>query len=125
VSFTFGMSETTDSASAERTYLLPWSASVLLSILACGWGLAFLLRCGFGFVISVPVGTFTMLPAGVITVVIAPSTRTTVTVPPACQRYLSPRAGVAQPTGFSEPPGCVSGVFIRQWPAVAEPARSP
>jgi hypothetical protein len=33
------------------------------------------------------------------------------------------RIAGAQPTGFSEPPDCVSGLFIRQWPAVAEPAR--
>ena len=31
---------------------------------------------------------------------------------------------VSEPTGSIEPPDCVSGVFIRQWPAVAEPARS-
>ncbi len=30
----------------------------------------------------------------------------------------------AEPTGFSEPPDCVSGVFMRLWPAVAEPERS-
>jgi hypothetical protein len=30
---------------------------------------------------------------------------------------------VSEPTGFSEPPDCVSGLFIRQWPAVAEPER--
>jgi hypothetical protein len=28
-----------------------------------------------------------------------------------------------EPTGSSEPPDCVSGAFIRHWPAVAEPAR--
>jgi hypothetical protein len=31
---------------------------------------------------------------------------------------------LSEPTGFSEPPDRVSGVFIRQWPAVAEPERS-
>ena len=37
---------------------------------------------------------------------------------------------IAEPTGFSEPPGCAFSfllrflVFIRQWPAVAEPERS-
>jgi hypothetical protein len=31
---------------------------------------------------------------------------------------------MAEPTGSSEPPDFVSGVFRRQWPAVAEPARS-
>jgi hypothetical protein len=30
---------------------------------------------------------------------------------------------ISEPTGFSEPPDCVSGLFIRQWPAVAEPER--
>jgi len=30
---------------------------------------------------------------------------------------------LAEPTGSSEPPDCVSGVFIHHWPAVAEPER--
>jgi hypothetical protein len=34
-----------------------------------------------------------------------------------------PRARIAEPTGFSEPPDCVSGLFISLWTAVAEPAR--
>src|ERR1035437_1381452 len=33
-------------------------------------------------------------------------------------------ARYSEPTGFSEPPDCVSGLFIRLWPAGAEPARS-
>ena len=33
------------------------------------------------------------------------------------------RSSDAEPTGSSEPPDCVSGVFMRQWPAVAEPER--
>jgi hypothetical protein len=49
---------------------------------------------------------------------------------PQYSRRRASSCAAAEPTGFSEPPDCVSGdllrslVFIRQWPAVAEPARS-
>jgi hypothetical protein len=61
------MSETANSASAERTYLLPWSASVLLSILACGWGLAFLFSASEPSLVAAVIGIPTFLATPVVT----------------------------------------------------------
>jgi hypothetical protein len=41
-----------------------------------------------------------------------------------CRSVIETLQQGSEPTGSSEPPDCVSGLFIRQWPAVAEPARS-
>jgi hypothetical protein len=41
-----------------------------------------------------------------------------------CVAEFTTRQRHSEPTGSSEPPDCVSGLFIRLGPAVAEPARS-
>ena len=60
------MSQTTDTTSAERTYLLPWTASILLSILACGWGLIFLFPASEPSLVAAVIGIPTFLATPVV-----------------------------------------------------------
>ena len=60
------MSATTDSTSAERTYLLPWAASVLLAILACGWVLAFVFSASEPSIVAAVIGIPTFLATPVV-----------------------------------------------------------
>lgn len=60
------MSASTGSSAAERTYTLPWAASVILGLLACGWWLAFLLSASEPSIGAAIIGVPTFLATPVI-----------------------------------------------------------